>query len=37
LHARQLSFIHPRLQQRLSFESSLPADIQQIVDALATL
>jgi len=36
LHARQLSFIHPRLQERVSFASSLPDDIQQIVDELAT-
>jgi 23S rRNA pseudouridine1911/1915/1917 synthase len=37
LHARKLSFIHPRLQERVYFESDLPSDIQQIVDELATL
>ncbi len=37
LHARKLSFIHPQLQERVNFETSLPSDIQQIVDELATL
>jgi 23S rRNA-/tRNA-specific pseudouridylate synthase len=34
LHARELSFVHPRTQKRLSFEAPLPKDFQ---DALKFL
>lgn len=34
LHARKLSFIHPDTRQRMNFETVLPQDVQQIVDAL---
>lgn len=32
LHAQQLGFIHPRTREKVFFESSLPADIQSVVD-----
>jgi 23S rRNA pseudouridine1911/1915/1917 synthase len=34
LHARELSFIHPRTQKQLSFEAPLPKDFR---DALRSL
>jgi 23S rRNA pseudouridine1911/1915/1917 synthase len=34
LHARRLSFIHPRTGKRVSFEAPLPDDLQRLVDAL---
>jgi 23S rRNA pseudouridine1911/1915/1917 synthase len=37
LHARTLGFIHPIRQERLSFESPLPADFAAALDALRRL
>jgi 23S rRNA pseudouridine1911/1915/1917 synthase len=37
LHAAVLGFVHPRTQQTLRFESPLPADLQQALDALRAL
>lgn len=34
LHARGLSFIHPRSEERMSFETDLPADLAKLVEAL---
>jgi len=34
LHARRLSFIHPRTQKRVSFEAPLPDDLQRLLEAL---
>jgi 23S rRNA pseudouridine1911/1915/1917 synthase len=34
LHARSLSFEHPRTGKRMTFEAPLPADLQQILDTL---
>jgi 23S rRNA pseudouridine1911/1915/1917 synthase len=32
LHAKVLGFTHPRTSERLSFESDLPDDMQQVID-----
>lgn len=37
LHAWQLSFVHPRTNQSMSFESPLPLDMASVLDALRTL
>jgi 23S rRNA pseudouridine1911/1915/1917 synthase len=34
LHARELSFVHPRTQKRLSFEAPLPEDFQEALKFL---
>jgi 23S rRNA pseudouridine1911/1915/1917 synthase len=34
LHARSLSFAHPRTGKKMTFEAPLPDDLQQILDAL---
>ena len=34
LHAERLSFIHPGSREPVSFEAPLPADFQQLLDAL---
>jgi 23S rRNA pseudouridine1911/1915/1917 synthase len=34
LHAAELGFIHPVTKHRLSFASAMPADIQELFDAL---
>ncbi|WP_260483972.1 RluA family pseudouridine synthase [Sphingomicrobium flavum] len=34
LHAARLGFIHPTRKERLSFESALPSDIQELVNRL---
>jgi 23S rRNA pseudouridine1911/1915/1917 synthase len=34
LHARRLSFLHPRTGERLSFETSLPADMANLIERL---
>ena len=34
LHAQRLSFIHPGSREPVSFEAPLPADFQQLLDAL---
>ncbi len=34
LHAYKLSFLHPRSNERVFFECSLPKDMQEIIDAL---
>jgi 23S rRNA pseudouridine1911/1915/1917 synthase len=34
LHARELSFIHPRTQKRLSFEAPLPEDFRKALKFL---
>jgi 23S rRNA pseudouridine1911/1915/1917 synthase len=34
LHARELSFIHPRTQKQLSFEAPLPADFREALKLL---
>ena len=34
LHATRLAFVHPRTQQRLSFHSGLPGDMQALITAL---
>ena len=35
LHARSLQFVHPRTQENLTFESPVPSDIQELIEALA--
>ena len=35
LHARSLSFTHPRTGKRLTFEAQLPDDLQQVLDTLS--
>ena len=35
LHAAHLDFAHPRTGERLSFDSSLPADLQDVLDGFA--
>ncbi|MBB4632889.1 RluA family pseudouridine synthase [Sphingosinicella soli] len=35
LHARSLQFVHPRTQENLAFESPVPSDIQELIEALA--
>ena len=37
LHARSLAFVHPATGKRLAFESPLPADMQEALDALRGL
>ncbi len=37
LHAFRLEFLHPQSGKKLSFEAPLPSDMQQTLDALATL
>ncbi len=34
LHARSLSFEHPRTGKRMTFEAPLPDDLQQVLDSL---
>ena len=34
LHAKQLGFIHPVTGQKLSFDSALPADMQELLSEL---
>ena len=34
LHARRLAFVHPQSGETLSFESPLPEDLRQLLDAL---
>jgi 23S rRNA pseudouridine1911/1915/1917 synthase len=34
LHARSLSFIHPNSRERMSFESPLPTDFQQLLERI---
>jgi 23S rRNA pseudouridine1911/1915/1917 synthase len=35
LHASKLGFVHPRTHEKMSFESALPMDLQQLVQRLA--
>ena len=35
LHARSLQLVHPRTQENLAFESPVPSDIQELIEALA--
>ncbi len=35
LHARSLQLVHPRTQENLTFESPVPSDIQELIEALA--
>ncbi|WP_300539105.1 RluA family pseudouridine synthase [Sphingosinicella sp.] len=35
LHARSLQLVHPRTQENLAFESTVPSDIQELIEALA--
>lgn len=35
LHARTLGFVHPVIEERLSFESPVPPDIQELISYLA--
>ena len=37
LHARRLGFLHPVSQQYLEFESCLPADLENLLEALSEL
>lgn len=32
LHARSLGFVHPTSQKKLNFETSLPTDLQEVID-----
>jgi 23S rRNA pseudouridine1911/1915/1917 synthase len=34
LHARELSFIHPRTEEQMSFEAPLPKDFREALKAL---
>ena len=34
LHATQLSFVHPRSRQTVSFEAAVPQDMQDLLDAV---
>jgi 23S rRNA pseudouridine1911/1915/1917 synthase len=34
LHARSLTFTHPRTGKRMTFEAPLPADLQKVLDSL---
>lgn len=34
LHAQRIEFIHPRTLKRLAFESTIPVDMQQVIDYL---
>jgi 23S rRNA pseudouridine1911/1915/1917 synthase len=34
LHARELSFIHPRTEEQMSFEAPLPADFREALKFL---
>jgi 23S rRNA pseudouridine1911/1915/1917 synthase len=35
LHARSLQLVHPRTQENLAFESPVPSDIQELIEALS--
>lgn len=35
LHARKISFIHPRTQEQHTYEAPLPADIKRLIDILS--
>ncbi len=37
LHARKISFIHPRSEKEMSFEADLPNDIQNIINKIESL
>jgi len=37
LHARELSFIHPKTRQRMSVDCDLPDDMKEIIELLSTL
>jgi hypothetical protein len=34
LHARELSFVHPRTQKKMNFEAPLPADFREALKFL---
>ena len=34
LHAKEISFIHPRTDERMSFEASYPIDLKGLLDKL---
>jgi 23S rRNA pseudouridine1911/1915/1917 synthase len=34
LHAKRLGFIHPVTEQKLSFDSALPTDMQELLSEL---
>jgi 23S rRNA pseudouridine1911/1915/1917 synthase len=34
LHAKTLGFIHPKTKEKISFDSKLPEDIQQLISNL---
>ena len=34
LHARELSFIHPRTEEQMSFEAPLPEDFREALKSL---
>ncbi len=36
LHATRLGFVHPRTRERVVFETTLPADMRSVLEALAT-
>jgi 23S rRNA pseudouridine1911/1915/1917 synthase len=36
LHARKLSFVHPRTEKQMSFEAPLPEDFQDALKCLRT-
>lgn len=36
LHARVITFLHPVSQQRMTFETALPEDMQQLIERLRT-
>jgi 23S rRNA pseudouridine1911/1915/1917 synthase len=35
LHARELSFIHPRTEEQMSFEAPLPKDFREALKTFA--
>lgn len=37
LHARRLSFAHPRTGKKLAFESSIPQDMEKLLEALGSI
>src|SRR3989338_6359941 len=37
LHAKKISFVHPKSQDRLSFETDLPQDIRILLDVLESI
>jgi len=37
LHARKISFLHPRTQNKIEIEAPIPEDIQQLIEGMKVI